>query len=97
MTRLRTPSQYGIGALRTALKCNAEHLILTHFSARIRDAEEATSEAKEVLGDSLVLLQPMMVTEFESIMKALSLSSSEPTTVGFNTICRIIERVGKEG
>ena len=43
------------GAARTALKCNAEHLILTHFSARIRDAEEATSEAKEVLGDSLGL------------------------------------------
>lgn len=40
------------GAARTALECNAEHLILTHFSARIRDAEEATSEAKEVLGDS---------------------------------------------
>ena len=43
------------GAARTALECNAEHLILTHFSARIRDAEEATSEAKEVLGDSLGL------------------------------------------
>ena len=39
------------GAARTALKCNAEHLILTHFSARIRDAEEAVAEAKEVLGD----------------------------------------------
>ncbi|MEC8106557.1 MAG: hypothetical protein VX115_02335, partial [Candidatus Thermoplasmatota archaeon] len=37
---------------RTALECNAEHLILTHFSARIRDAEEAVSEAKEVLGDA---------------------------------------------
>lgn len=37
------------GAARTALQCNAEHLILTHFSARIRDAEEAVSEAKEVL------------------------------------------------
>ena len=43
------------GAARTALECNAEHLILTHFSARIRDAEEATSEAKEVLGDSFGL------------------------------------------
>ena len=40
------------GAARTALQCNAEHLILTHFSARIRDAEEAVSEAKEVLGDA---------------------------------------------
>ena len=39
------------GAARTALECNAEHLILTHFSARIRDAEEAVSEAKEILGD----------------------------------------------
>ena len=43
------------GAARTALECNAEHLVLTHFSARIRDAEEATSEAKEVLGGSLGL------------------------------------------
>ena len=40
------------GAARTALQCNAEHLILTHFSARIRDAEEAVSEAKEVLGEA---------------------------------------------
>jgi ribonuclease Z len=40
------------GAARTALECNAEHLILTHFSARIRDAEEAVSEAKEILGDA---------------------------------------------
>ena len=43
------------GAARTALECNAKHLILTHFSARIRDAEEAKSEAREVLGDSLGL------------------------------------------
>ncbi|MEC7112368.1 MAG: hypothetical protein VXW72_02435, partial [Candidatus Thermoplasmatota archaeon] len=40
------------GAARTALQCNAEHLILTHFSARIRDAEEAVSEAKEVLSEA---------------------------------------------
>ena len=43
------------GAARTAMECNAEHLILTHFSARIRDAEEATSEAREVLGEFLGL------------------------------------------
>ena len=38
-----------------------------------------------------------MVTEFESMMMALSPCSSEQTTVGLNTICRIIERVGNEG
>ena len=37
------------GAARTALKCKAEHLILTHFSARLRDADEAIAEATEVL------------------------------------------------
>ena len=37
------------GAARTALNCKAEHLILTHFSARLRDADEAIAEATEVL------------------------------------------------
>ena len=40
------------GAARTAMNCNAQHLILTHFSARLRDVQEALSEAKEVLGKS---------------------------------------------
>ena len=40
------------GAARTALQCKAEHLILTHFSARQRDAEEALSEAEIVLEQS---------------------------------------------
>lgn len=40
------------GAARTALQCKAEHLILTHFSARLRDAEEAISEAGNVLDQS---------------------------------------------
>ena len=40
------------GAARTALQCKAEHLILTHFSARLRDAEEAISEAGNVLEQS---------------------------------------------
>ena len=40
------------GAARTALLCKAEHLILTHFSARLRDAEEAISEAGNVLEQS---------------------------------------------
>ncbi|MGB1567845.1 MAG: hypothetical protein ACPHBQ_05140, partial [Candidatus Poseidoniaceae archaeon] len=43
------------GAARTALECKAEHLILTHFSARIRDAREAVSEAQDVIGQSLGL------------------------------------------
>ena len=40
------------GAARTALQCKAEHLILTHFSARLRDVEEAISEAGNVLDQS---------------------------------------------
>ena len=40
------------GAARTALQCKAEHLILTHFSARLRDADEAISEAESVLDQS---------------------------------------------
>ncbi|MGB1487875.1 MAG: MBL fold metallo-hydrolase [Candidatus Poseidoniaceae archaeon] len=43
------------GAARTALECKAEHLILTHFSARIRDAQESVSEAQDVIGQSLGL------------------------------------------
>ena len=40
------------GAARTALQCKAEHLILTHFSARLRDAGEAIEEAREILGET---------------------------------------------
>ena len=40
------------GAARTAIECDALHLILTHFSARLRDAEVAISEAKQVIGPS---------------------------------------------
>ena len=40
------------GAARTALQCKAEHLILTHFSARLRDADKALSEAGNVLQQS---------------------------------------------
>ncbi|MBA4735342.1 MAG: hypothetical protein H2065_05060, partial [Candidatus Poseidoniales archaeon] len=43
------------GAARTALECGAKHLVLTHFSARLRDADEALSEAKQVLGQSISL------------------------------------------
>ena len=43
------------GAARTALKCDAKHLILTHFSARLRDVDEALSQAGEVLGQSCSL------------------------------------------
>ena len=38
------------GAARTALKCNADNLILTHFSARLRDVSQAIEEARQVLG-----------------------------------------------
>ncbi len=43
------------GAARTALKCDAKHLILTHFSARLRDVDEALLQAGEVLGQSYSL------------------------------------------
>ena len=43
------------GAARTALECEAKHLILTHFSARLKDAEEAINEAKQVLNHSASL------------------------------------------
>ncbi len=40
-----------MGAARTARACGAEHLVLTHFSARIRDASESLNEAMEEYGD----------------------------------------------
>ena len=40
-----------MGAARTAKACGAEHLVLTHFSARIRDATESLNEAMEEYGD----------------------------------------------
>jgi len=42
------------GAARTALACSARHLVLTHFSARLKDAKIPLSEAKEVLESSEV-------------------------------------------
>ena len=42
------------GAARTALACNARHLVLTHFSARLKDAKIPLSEAKKVLESSEV-------------------------------------------
>ncbi|MDA8717795.1 MBL fold metallo-hydrolase [Candidatus Poseidoniales archaeon] len=40
-----------MGAARTARACGAEHLVLTHFSARIRDASESLNEAMEEYGE----------------------------------------------
>ncbi|HJL97371.1 MAG TPA: MBL fold metallo-hydrolase [Candidatus Poseidoniaceae archaeon] len=40
------------GAARTALACHARHLVLTHFSARIKDATVTLSEAKQILESS---------------------------------------------
>ena len=40
------------GAARTAAHCKAQHLVLTHFSARLRDADDSLTEAKEVLGQT---------------------------------------------
>ena len=42
------------GAARTALACTARHLVLTHFSARLKDAKIPLSEAKKVLESSEV-------------------------------------------
>jgi len=39
------------GAARTALACNARHLVLTHFSARLKDAELPLSEAKNEIDE----------------------------------------------
>ena len=38
-----------MGAARTAKTCGAQHLVLTHFSARIRDASESLGEAMEAM------------------------------------------------
>ena len=40
------------GAARTALACNARHLVLTHFSARLKDATVPLSEATQILESS---------------------------------------------
>ena len=42
------------GAARTALACNARHLVLTHFSARLKDANIPLLEAKQTLDSSEV-------------------------------------------
>ena len=41
-----------MGAARTAKTCGAEHLVLTHFSARIRDATESLNEAMGEYGEA---------------------------------------------
>lgn len=48
------------GAARTALACNARHLVLTHFSARLKDAEIPLSEAKEVFGSKEISVSAAM-------------------------------------
>lgn len=40
------------GAARTALACNARHLVLTHFSARLKNAIIPLSEAKDLFDSS---------------------------------------------
>jgi len=35
------------GAVRTAVACKAQHLVLTHFSARIKDGSTALNEARD--------------------------------------------------
>ena len=40
------------GAVRTALACGAKHLVLTHFSARIKDGNVPLAEAKGIIGGS---------------------------------------------
>lgn len=48
------------GAARTALACNARHLVLTHFSARLKDAEIPLAEAKNVFGSSEISVSAAM-------------------------------------
>ena len=40
------------GAARTALACSARHLVLTHFSARLKDESIPIQEAVDVSGDA---------------------------------------------
>ena len=40
------------GASRTAVKCNAQHLVLTHYGARIKVPNDSIEEAKEVLSNT---------------------------------------------
>jgi ribonuclease Z len=40
------------GAVRTALACGASHLVLTHFSARIKDGSVPLNEALEAASTS---------------------------------------------
>ena len=44
------------GAARTALACGAEHLVLTHYGARIKHTDELIDEAMKVLASSEVSL-----------------------------------------
>ena len=41
------PHSTATGAVRTALACDARHLVLTHFSARIKDGNISLSQAKK--------------------------------------------------
>lgn len=40
------------GAARTAIKCNAQHLVLTHYGARIKVPDESIDEAQVVLANT---------------------------------------------
>ena len=40
------------GAARTAIKCNAQHLVLTHYGARIKGPNDSIDEAQEVLSNT---------------------------------------------
>ena len=44
------------GAARTALACNASHLVLTHYGARIKTSEVSLYEANEVIAGQNVQL-----------------------------------------
>ncbi len=44
------------GAARTAKSCGTKHLVLTHFGARIKDADEMIAEAQSQLNDTEISL-----------------------------------------
>lgn len=44
------------GAARTAVECGAQHLVLTHYGARIKDTTDSINEAQSVLGKSPIAL-----------------------------------------
>ena len=63
------------GAARTALKCNAKHLALTHYSARLESPDDSLSEARDLHpsvvalsdGDRIILNEDFTITHLQKV------------------------------